>query len=169
MSAPAFSRADVIDAITDGARRHEFFGGRIRALADAGILKAKGRTDGGQARYGDDARVLAVVCNTLLDWGLQHPQRLPESFRANPCRSPFWAVAEALDPMTIDLVLIGVCNGQDWLLRLDRITGQAGETTFLARVYPMTENKDYGPTPEGCLSTLSLGLTPILAHLVEDA
>lgn len=165
MSESAFSRCDVVAAMDDGTRGLTFFGGRERGLREAGVLRVVERTPGGQARFNNDARVLAVIGNALLDWGLQHPQRLPETERANPSRSAFWATAHALDPMTIDFIMSAARNGRDWLLRIDRITGAGGEPTFLARAFPI--GGDYGETPENCMSTLSIGLRPLLAHLVE--
>ncbi len=161
-----YSRADLIDAIADETRSHGFYAGRIRAFGDAGILPVLRRTAGGIARYDNRARVLATVANMLLEWGLAHPQ-LPESERANPSRSVFWAMAEALDPMTVDFILNGARNGQDWVLRIDRIADPAGPR-FLARAYPMTADRDYGETPEGCTSTLGIGLRPLLSHLAGE-
>jgi hypothetical protein len=164
-----FSRADLISAIDDGKRRRRFFEGRARAFDEAGITKPVKRTEGGLSRYDNDARIRAVIANLLLDWGLQHPQKLPETERANPSRSVFWAMAEALDPMTIDFVINATRRGEDWILRVDRIVGADGEPTFLARAYPCTEARDYGETPDGCASTLGIGLLPLLAHLVGEA
>jgi hypothetical protein len=169
MAEPAFSRCDVMAAIDDGKRGRAFFGGRQRNLTDADIIRPAGRTSGGQARYDLHALVRAVVANMLLDWGLRHPDKLPQSERANPCRSVFWAMAEALDPMTIDLIVAATRQGEDWLLRIDRIQGADGEPSFLARAYPITDDRNYGETPEGCTSTLSLGLRPLIAHLVGRA
>lgn len=168
MAEPTFSRCDIVAAIDDGKRRRLFFEGRTRSFDEAGITRPVKRTEGGLARYDNHARIRAVVANMLLDWGLAHPQRLPESERANPSRSVFWAMAEALDPMTMDFIWEGVRNGQDWALRIDRIIGPDGEPTFLARAYPCTADRNHGETPEGCTSTLGIGLLPILAHLVGE-
>lgn len=168
MSEPLFSRGELIAVIDDGKRDRPLYASRIDALNKAGVLPVVSRTRGGQARFGNDARVIAVVANLLLDWGLQHPQRLPESERATHSRSVFWAVAAAFDPLTIDFVMTATREGRDWLLRIDRITGHGGQPTFLARVYPATDDRNHGETPEGCTSTLGVGLLPILSHLVGE-
>lgn len=167
MAEPVFSRCDIVAAIDDGKRRRRFFEGRARGFDDNGVTRPATRTEGGLARYDRHALIRAVVANLLLDWGLEHPQ-LPESERANPSRSVFWAMAEALDPMTLDLIVSGSRNGQDWILRVDRIIGDDGEATFLARAYPCTAERDYGETPQGCASTLGIGLLPLIAHLVGE-
>src|SRR5690349_11135542 len=116
MSEAAFSHADLIAAISDGVRRKEFFAGRVKGMCGADVLPVAARTAGGQARYTADALIVAVICNALTDWGLQHPQKLPDNQRANPSRSPYWAVAEALDGQTLDFIANGALQGQDWLL-----------------------------------------------------
>lgn len=165
MSKSVFSRCDIIAAIDDGKRRRRFFEGRVRGFDEADIIRPASRTEGGVARFDNDARVHAVVANLLLDWGLAHPQ-LPESERVNPSQSVFWAMVETLDHMTIDFIMGAAREGRDWLLRIDRITGAGGETTFLARAFPV--GGDYGETPENCISTLSIGLRPLLAHLLKE-
>ena len=123
---------------------------------------------GGLARYGDHARIIAAVCNVLMDWGLQHPQKLPPSARANPSPSPLWAVSHALDATTLGFIVDSARSGRDWLLRLDLIPGENGEPTYLARPYPITEEADYGLTPRGTTSTLSIGLSPLIARLTRE-
>lgn len=166
--AKTFTSGEIVGAISDGKRPRSFFRGRQRAFADAEILPIASRTIGGQARYSRDALIIAVVANQLMDWGLQHPQKLPATDRANPSPSPLWAVARALEPQTLDFIAMGIRRDRDWLIRLDLVPGKDGHPTYLVRPYPITAEGKYGETPDGATSTLSIGLRPLIAHLVGE-
>ena len=168
MAERRFTHKDLVAAIADGQRSPEFLKGRVRAFGDAEVLPVESRTAGGIACYGDHARIIAAVCNVVMDWGLQHPQKLPETARSNPSPSPLWAVSHALDATTLGFIVDSVRHGRDWLLRIDLVPGARGEPTYLARPYPITAGGDYGLTPRGATSTLSIGLSPLIARLTRE-
>lgn len=169
MAESYFTHKDVVAAISDGKRSNGFFTSRARDCREADVLPVASRTPGGLALYGNEARIIAAVCNVVMDWGLQHPQKLPETARANPSPSPLWAVSHALDATTLAFIVDSVRLGREWLLRLDLVPGENGQPIYWARPYPITDEGKYGETPSDATSTLSIGLSPLVRRLIGEA